>query len=278
MKNLKRFLDKNIFWLVFLLSLPAIWALFVPGFYGASDEVHIAWLYEIYETIKLGQIPPRFVPDLSFGHGYPLFNFVFPLPYYIGSVFHYLGFSLVDSVKLVFFLSIPLSAIYMYKLLRLFSDQLSSLLGAIIYIYSPYRSTDIYVRGAIGEILAFTFLPLIVLSLIHLNKQIKVKFLRAKWIGVGAVAIALLILSHNIVSYMFLPFVLVLALMLLFGLGWSNKIAKTVFITGLLGIVASSYFWIPAIFESSLMQYSTVFNYDYLFHAAYGNFFKIPKL
>src|SRR3989344_7807954 len=107
MKNFLKFVDKNIFWFTLLISIPAVWALVPKGFYGASDEVHVAWLYEMYETIKLGQIPPRFVPDLSFGHGYPLFNFVFPLPYYIGTLFHYIGFSLVDSVKLVFFLSIP---------------------------------------------------------------------------------------------------------------------------------------------------------------------------
>src|SRR3990172_6997923 len=134
MKNLGKYLDRFTFLFFLLISIPAIWALLVPGFYGASDEVHIAWLYEMYETIKLGQIPPRFVPDLSFGHGYPLFNFVFPLPYYIGTLFHYIGFSLVDSVKLLFFLSVPFSAFFMYKLLRQFSNTFLSLVGTILYI------------------------------------------------------------------------------------------------------------------------------------------------
>src|SRR3989344_5443351 len=164
MNKFLKFVDNKIFLISIIISIPAVLALIPKGFYGASDEVHIAWLYEMYETIKLGQIPPRFVPDLSFRHGYPLFNFVFPLPYYIGSLFHFIGFSLVDSVKLLFFLSVPLSGYFMYKLLRQFSNIFLSLVGTFIYIYSPYRSTDIYVRGAIGEVLEFTILPIVLLA------------------------------------------------------------------------------------------------------------------
>ena len=111
-------------WIIILLSIPAIWALLVPGFYGASDDLHIGWLFEMNRVIKMGQIPPRFVPDLSFGFGYPLFNFVFPLPFYIAEIFHLIGFSLVDSIKLLFLLSLPLSGVFMYLFLREFSNNL----------------------------------------------------------------------------------------------------------------------------------------------------------
>src|SRR5687768_16336957 len=137
MKNLQNAFEKYTIVLLLILVMPAIFSLFVPGFYGASDEVHIAWLYEMDRTLKTGQIPPRYVPDLSFGFGYPLFNFVFPLPFYIGEIFHSLGFSLVDSIKMVFGLSIPLSAVFMYILLNQFSGKVASLLGAVLYIYAP---------------------------------------------------------------------------------------------------------------------------------------------
>src|SRR3989338_9658111 len=158
----------NRFWWIILLILliPAVKALFVGGFYGASDELHVAWLYEIERSLLSGKIPPRFVPDLSFGFGYPLFNFIFPLPFYIAEIFHALGFSLVDSIKFLFFLTIPLSGIFMYFLLNQFTSKNLSLAGALLYIYTPYRSVDLYVRGAIGEIISFVFLPLILLSFI----------------------------------------------------------------------------------------------------------------
>ena len=57
MQKVEKFLFKNIFWIILLLSVPAIWALFVPGFYGASDDLHIAWLQQMDATLRAGQFP-----------------------------------------------------------------------------------------------------------------------------------------------------------------------------------------------------------------------------
>lgn len=241
MQKIEKFLFKNIFWIILVLSIPAIWALCVHGFYGASDDLHIAWLHQMDATLRAGQFPPRFVPDLSFGFGYPLFNFVFPLPFYIAEIFHLFRFSLVDSVKAVFFISIPLSGYFMYKFLKEHASKWLSLAGAMIYIYTPYRATDIYVRGAFGEALAFIFPPLIAWAISQQN------------IVIIAFSVAGLILSHNIMAYMFLPFLVILGLIV------GSKL-KT-FLGFVLGLLISSYFWLPAIFESSLMKYDTVFNF-----------------
>ncbi len=256
MQRLEKFLSK--FWIItiFLLSIPASWALFVPGYYGASDDIHIAWLYEFHKTLMTGQIPPRFVPDLSFGFGYPLFNFVFPLPFYLGETFHLLGLSFVDSIKAVFFISIPLSGIFMYLLLRQFIGSSLSLIGAVLYIYTPYRAVDLYIRGAIGEIVSFMFMPLIVLSVVKLYRDKSLK-----WIGIGALSLASLVLSHNITAYMFFPFVGLLFILQFFShpARWAYLV-KT-FSMVFLGLFVSSYFWLPALRESSLMKYDTVFNF-----------------
>lgn len=254
-----KFLDKYGWTLAILLSLPSAFALFVPGFYGASDEVHIAWLYEMYKTLQVGQIPPRFVPDLSYGFGYPLFNFVFPLPYYIGSVFHFLGLSLVDSTKAVFFLSIPLAAVFMYFFLRNLTGSKLSLLGAVLYSFAPYRSVDIYVRGAIGEIFAFVFFPVIALSVLKLTRE--TKKLNFKWIGIGALSIGGLILTHNIAAYMFIPFAAFLAIINWVQNKFDKQILLQLFLTFVLGILVAGYFWVPAILDSGLMKYDTVFNF-----------------
>jgi hypothetical protein len=248
MQKAERFLFKNIFWIILFLSIPAVVALLVPGFYGASDDLHIAWLQQLDATIRTGQFPPRFVPDLSFGFGYPLFNFVFPLPFYIGEIFHLLGLSFVNSVKTVFLLSIPLSAYVMYRFLREHAGEWISLAGAIVYIYTPYRSTDIYIRGAFGEAVAFIFPPLIAWAISKVSKSKD-----PKWIGILGLGVAGLILSHNIMAYMFIPFLIVFA----FLIGFNKKILYG-FLSGLL---ISIYFWLPAIVESKLMKYDTVFNF-----------------
>lgn len=254
MEKLEKFLSKYWWLILTVLSLPAIRALFVPGFYGASDDMHIAWLYEIDKTIKMGQFPPRFVPDLSFGFGYPLFNFVFPLPFYIGEIFRLIGLNLVDSIKMVFGLSVILSGVGMYLLLREFTTNILSLAGAVLYIYAPYRAVDLYVRGAIGENVAFIFFPLIILAVVKLSRQIR-------WVGIGAVALSSLVLSHNITTYMFLPLIFLLLLVGFFFNSRKKSVLSTAFLMIFLGLLISSYFWLPALLESRLMKYDPIFDF-----------------
>ncbi|EKD89948.1 MAG: integral membrane protein-like protein [uncultured bacterium] len=256
--NLKNFNLKNIIWvaLVLLSIIPATWALFVPGFYGASDDLHIAWLFEFHKAFMMGQIPPRFVPDLSFSFGYPLFNFVFPLPFYIGEFFHLLGLSFVDSIKAVFFISVPLSGAFMYLLLRQFSGKSLSLIGALVYVYAPYRAVDLYIRGAIGEIVSFIFLPLIILSLVKIYQAGSFG-----WIGTGGLALASLVLSHNITAYMFFPFVGLLIILQFFLTSSKKQYFAKVGLMIFLGFLTSIFFWLPALIESDLVKYDTVFNF-----------------
>ena len=258
MEKAKNFLRKNIWLIILLLSIQAVYSLFVHGLYGFSDDSHIGWLYEMDRAVKLLQIPPRFVPDLSFGFGYPLFNFVYPLPFYLGEAFHLIGFSLVDATKLVFGISIPLSMWAMYLFLREFLDWKLALAGAALYVFAPYRATEIFVRGAIGEIVAFIFIPLIALSLIKLAK----KDSGGKWIGILGFSIAGLVMSHNIMAYMFLPFAALLIVMQIIFLKASKLAYLVRSLSGiLLGLLISIYFWLPAIWESALVKFSTVYNY-----------------
>ena len=251
MEKIEKLIHKYLPLMVLVLSIPAIWALFVRGYYGASDDLHIGWLYEMDRVINMGKFPPRFVPDLSFGFGYPLFNFVFPLPFYLGEIFHKLGLSFVDSVKAVFVLSVPLSMYFMYKFLKEHTNDFLAMAGAVLYVYSPYRATDIYVRGAIGEIVAFIFPPMIAYAMTKIGTTDKAK----KWVGVLAFGTAGLILAHNIMAYMFIPF------LALFALLYGKKSLKTIYGFGL-GLLISLYFWLPALTENKLMKYGTgTFNF-----------------
>ena len=255
---IKKILNKYLFIFILFLSIPAVRYLFVHGFFGVSDDLHIGWLYEMDRVVKMFQFPPRYVPDLSFGFGYPLFNFVYPLPFYIGELIHLLGFSLVNSVKIVFGLSIPFSMYFMYRFLKEFLSKEMALAGSVLYVYVPYRAVELFVRGTIGEIVAFVFIPIIALTITRLTR----KESSLKWVGITAFSTAALVLSHNIMAYMFLPFALVLLIARLILLTKNKKRVILHSLTGLiLGLLISVYFWFPAISESSLMHYDTVFNF-----------------
>ena len=258
MEKIRKFINKYAFLIFILLAIPAVRYLFVYGFFGVSDDLHVGWLYEMNRVVKMLQLPPRFVPDLSFGFGYPLFNFVYPLPFYFGEVFNLLGFSLVNSIKMVFGLSIPFSMYFMYKFLKEFLNEEFSLAGSVLYVYMPYRATELFVRGTIGEIVAFVFLPLIALSIINLTKE----NISNRWIGLSALSVGGLILSHNIMAYMFMPFALLLLILRIIFVVKNKKQSIIKSLGGLgLGVLIASYFWFPAISESTLMKYDTVFNF-----------------
>ena len=130
--------------------------------------------------------------------------FLYPLPSYVASLFHFLGFTFVDSTKLVFAVSYLLSALFMYLWISSKWGRPSGFIAALAYGFAPYRFVDLYVRGAIGEHMAFVFPPLICWGLLLLAG--KKRMLAPSIIiplGTGG-----LILSHNALSLMFLPIIL----------------------------------------------------------------------
>src|SRR3990170_5624014 len=89
--------------LVIALTLPAMIPLFHRGYFSMHDDQQVVRLYELDRALAAGQFPARWVADLGFGFGYPLFIFYPPLVYYVGEIYHLLlGTSFIDSTKLVF--------------------------------------------------------------------------------------------------------------------------------------------------------------------------------
>ena len=199
-----------------LVSLP----LLKPGLFIIHDDQQIARLLLFDQALKAGQFPPRWVDELGFGFGYPLFVFYPPLVYMVGELFHLIGFSFIDSIKLVFFTSIFASGLAMYILVKEFWGRYAGIVSAFFYILVPYRAIDVYIRGALAESFSFVWLPVILWSFYKLVKTNKTIY-----IYLSAVFLALLMITHNLI---FLPFMLILPFYLLFLIWKSNtKILST---------------------------------------------------
>ena len=223
-----------------LISLPLI----KPGLYTMHDDQQVARLYEIDKSTKAGDFLPRWTEDLGFGFGYPLFIFYPPLVYYLGEAFHLLGAGFIDSVKIVFFLSIFLSGVAMYILVKEIYGRLEGTVAAVFYILVPYRALDVYVRGALAESFSFVWLPLILWAFFKLYRD--QKFI---YVPLSALFLSLLMITHNLI---FLPFMLILASYLILLILHSANRRKFI-VYSLLSIVysflLSAFFWIPALTE-----------------------------
>lgn len=237
--------NKIIILVIFIFSLFPILSLFNPGLPITHDgQEHVARIANFYQNIKEGNIVPRWAGNLNWGYGHPILMFLYPFSSYTASFFHFIGFSLVDSIKIVFGLAYILSGFSMYFFVKELLNSKAGLVAALLYLYAPYRFIDLYVRGAIGEHVAFIFPPLICYFFLKLSR----KYSYINFIGL-AISFAFLILSHNAISIMFIPIIL----FFVFFIFVKYKKNINVLIINLAGIIIgfgiSSFFILPAYFE-----------------------------
>lgn len=233
--------------LLAVFLIPAFFSLIRPGFFWMQDDLQAFRIQQLDKCIKDFQIPCRWVPDPGYQYGYPQFNYYPPSVYYLGEVFHLVGFQFIDAVKILFILGFILAALTMFIFLKSLFGNFPAYVGAIIYTYSPYKAVDVYVRGALSEFWAFVFFPLIFWSIYQLIKSGKLKYFA--WMGIS---VGLLLITHALMSMIFLPLAAV------WGVLWVALEKKwqalpKVILGGILGIGLAAFFILPMSWEK---QYS----------------------
>lgn len=237
----------------FIFSFPVILPFLHKGYFSTHDgEWAVVRAVEMFREVRDLQFPPRYSGALNFGYGYPLFNFAYPMPYYLTTFLHFLQVGFVDSVKLLFAASVVFSALFMFFASRLFwKSTLSGVVSAVFFIYFPYRFVDLYVRGSLGESLAFVIFPALFFFILKIvggssNRLIMVLI---------AFFYAALILTHNIMA-VFFSIVLFFFLLNTLFVKRREVIRVVIFLIG--GFGASSFFWLPALLEKQYILLSKI--------------------
>lgn len=271
--------------LLALAAIPALKALFIPGFYTSHDGVtHTARIANFFLALMEGQIPPRIAPNLLGGLGFPIFIFIYPLPYLLASWFHFLGASFTASFEIVMGLSFLLSAAAMYFFTKEIFGPLAGFTAALFYSWAPYRFSQIYVRGALAEYMAYIFIPLVLLALVKLSRQPQKSQKQNFWVGFGSLSLSFLLLSHQLVSLMFSPVILAFFLLLVFNTKNRKSFIKNSLLLFILGFLISSYIYFPALFERRYLKFDELLSYypDHfvtpfqLFHSPWSYGFSLP--
>jgi len=245
-----------------VLSLPLI----VYGFpQSSADGIYHATYYSNFAAqLWSGELYPRWMYKMNAGLGSPIFYYYPPLAFYLTSVlkpffpgdlhgWHQLGVS--AAIALI------ASGMFMYLWLKTITDRKSALLGAIIYMIVPYHiAEDLYGRGAFAEVWAFVWMPLILFFVrgVHLK-------LRFHGLGLAA-SCALLILTHLLMTMIFLPVVLAYACYL----GYSTRTFRSPLMTGgaiCMAFGVCSFYWLTALSAQKYVSFEE-FRTGY-FH--YGN-------
>lgn len=235
---------------VVIVSFVAILPFFSPGFFTFHDNTQVARVFEMHKSLSDGLLPVRWVADLGYGYGYPIFSFYAPLAYYVGAFFMFVGLSALSATKVMIALGILISGITMYVFSREFLSKWGSSIASILYVFAPYHALDVFVRGAIGEVYAYAFIPLAFYGFFRLSRR------HDRWSylivcgGLGGV-----IISHNLTALLIFPFIMVEVLLLIYCSTEKKRVIIDMVSALLLSLVVTAWYWLPALGE---MGYTNV--------------------
>ncbi len=266
MKFFKKLLSLEFIVLIIITAL-AITSLLNNQYFAIHDDQHISRLYLLDQAIRQGDLYPRWVGNLGFNFGYPLFNFYPPLIYYVAEFFHLLGFNLLWSLKLMIIAGSFLSSIGMYLLGKRFFDKKTGLLAATLFTFFFYRAITIYIRGAWAEFFALSILPFVFLGLddIFRNKSLKSTLL-------FSVTLGFLILAHPLIAFPTLFFIGLFFIYYFFCSENRLLFFKNFLVGIFLALGSSAFFWLPSLVEKKYTLVDTILTHElasYAIHFIY---------
>jgi hypothetical protein len=193
-----------------LVSLAAVFfslPIILYGFpvLGHDGLMHRLYCREFASQFWSGEWYPRWLMGPHHGLGSPAFFVYGPVPFYITSLIAPLGrwFGKPPGyleLSLAAVLALWCSGIAAYLWLRRICGETAAMVGAVVYLASPYHLTvDLYMRAAFAELWAFVWMPLI----LYFTEGVMRKR-RGAPVGV-AVSLALLAMTHLLTTLMFSP-------------------------------------------------------------------------
>ena len=246
LKKCKNFLHYAIIFVVaMVLCIPLLSK--NADIYFDDGIQHIARAYSTHMSIENGE-SSKVLSNLTNGYGYSWDLFYGPLSTIGLLIIEFIVGSWINAYKLLLFICLLLSGIFMYKwVYKMTDDKNVAGLAGVLYMSMPYHLTDMYIRNALGEYISFVFFPLVFLGLYNIFNKDKNDY----WLVIGAVG---LILTHNLMTVITAIFAfgyLILNLNLFKDKEIRNRIGMSI----LFIIFISSFFWLPML--------ETAFTIDY---------------
>lgn len=116
--------------------------------------------------------PIRLGPLGSMDYGYSAASFQANLFYLFPAMLHLLGMDLGDTYKWTLFLLNLATSVTAYLCFRRICGRRDAgLIGSMLYTWCPYRCSEMYLVGDLGELAAWTFPPVVLLGLWYLYAE-----------------------------------------------------------------------------------------------------------
>ena len=160
---------------------------------GHDTYFHLCRIEALKNAYQHGDFLPKLYYYQNFNFGYATPLFYSDLFLIVPSIIRLTGTPIVITFKIFLFLCTVFTFMSMYyAVYKINKNRLAAYLSAIIYVFTAYRITDVYVRGAMGEVVAMIFIPLIlaeIYSVLYTDNYSSIRL---------GICFGLLLLSHNI--------------------------------------------------------------------------------
>ena len=219
---------------------------------------HIARLMGTSQSIvDDGELFPVIMSNFCNGFGYSWNIFYSPFTAYVPMIFRLFTDSYELILKLFMVLISFLSGIAMYEFTKkVTKNRYAGLLASALYIFVPYRLTDMYQRYAIAELASFIFLPITFHGMYNIFNSEEKSIKKSLVLTLGAVG---LILTHIVMAMYVAIFCLIYLLINAKKLK-DKEVLKMLGINILLIILLSSFYLLPMLEHRVNIEYEVFKN------------------
>ncbi len=255
------------------MSLPAALPMMQNSFICADDMGFHA--LRVAQTISLwerGIFFSRWSPDMAYGFGYPLFNYYAPLPAYIASAIGVAGAGAQLGLRQTFAGLFFIAGFGMYGWLKTHFSRSGAIVGAAAYMYAPYFGYNIYFRGNLGESVGLALAPYALWGIAQWGRKGE-----SKWLLLGTLSYAGILLSHNIFALIFSPLLIAYAGFEVWQIdrsGIGRRFGRLAWAV-VLSIGLAAIFWLPALMELDYIQAQTTYGEHFQY---YNHFISIREI
>lgn len=227
-----------------LLTLLATY-LYYPFIRGHDYIFHLNRITELMDAVINGNFPTYMDYKSLQGYGYAsklFYSDLLLIPYAIIGLISDNEF----AFQILIFSNTILCSIFSYLAIKkITKNSHTAYLASIIYTFSSYRLIDVYIRSAVGEIFAFTFIPIIVIGMY----EILVGNYR-KWY-ILTIGMSSLIYSH-LISTILVGICCIIATIACIKVLIKEPVRiKYIFIAALICIILLTYYFVPLLEQLS---------------------------
>lgn len=206
--------------------------------FGHDLDFHLSRIQGLADSMNSGSIMSYIHVGLK-GYGYANGLFYGNLFLYLPSLLVMIGLNVITSYKvLILILMISTSLIMYYTTNKIFKDEKLAFIASLLYTTCAYHMTDVVIRAALGEVIAYAIAPIILLGLYYIIFDDD-----KKW-PIFAIGFVLLVNCHLLTTILMI-FACIIVIVLNIKKIIKEKRLKYFIYSFILGLLLGAFFILP---------------------------------